>query len=1169
MGGVTSGAGPFRAGVLMAPAPLLCVKIRQGVFSWRRFQGLRGGRFFNIARMGVAFAWGMVFLVSANTLGQTIRINEVVSSNGGGLRDEDGASSDWIELHNPGAGAIDLEGYGLADQFDFEKAWRFGSLPLAGGGYVVVFASGKDRKLVPKLGPELDFARLEGMTLWLVGNDLSGESGEFVEEGRVVQWSSRGGLGIAVRRHQASGGPRVLRDHEIEATVLRFDGPAASLISTEVEGADLVGEDEGALFLVVRTVSPRHTGSPFFFESSGGHRLNVHLPWKDGVIYADFGKVEAHGRMSVAPPPGFLDRWHLVSVIRRATGTMELHIDGHLLAEAELAATMTPGWSGRLGIGAFDFRGEVAEILVLRRAIGAKLQNQIEGNLARRYRLSLQPLHTDFKIKSGGEPIILYDPSGKVVDSIPVTRGSMGRSFGRPEGSFRDIRHFEEPTPGAANQGEGYASAPESPLVVPESGWVDLPVVPRVERVPFNATLRYTLDGREPTERSPVLPADFGLDRSSLPNSRLALIPTNPVRHQNVGGELSMPLDRREAFGWRRPAVLPARAVTLRVRAFVPGALPGKTATRTYFPVEEDRSPHSLPVVALTFPPGDWFDSESGLYLPGNRYDPADWAHAYWGSGNYFLRGRSSERVVEVERFTGLSFQGGASIGMRIQGGGSRAQPMKSLRLVARDSLGPLDWDEGGGPSFRSIQLRNAGQDSVWRPSLIRDWVIQRCAPDSAGVNQQQPVVVYFNGEYWGVHFLQMVATQSNVQSRFGLEGAAIDLIEVDGKARSGSGGAYYELIHLAETGRDAEFLELLNRIDVGSFIDHYATQIYFGNQDWPANNHTMWRVQTDPLPQTPLGVEDGRWRWLTQGTEDGLGLSRKVEEDAVARLLEPGRGDGAVDRRSTALFRYLTRSAPFRFHFLSRMSMLMNGPFRADRVNAIVSESVAAIESEMGGHSKRWRRPISEAAWRDEIERIRVYAKEREAHVRRHLVEAFALRGSHQLSFHVQPPDGGELRMAGLTQGQRPHSWEALPGRYFAGIPLSIEAVAKPGYRFHHWSGSKMSISPKIFVSPLSDQELVAHFIQTVRFTNLRFRGQRLGLVADLFVGGKVAAAQIVIEGSPDLLQWHPINGVRLLPVEIARRESRYVVEFPPRFESDPQMFFRVSVGSHPIASR
>ncbi|MBN1421149.1 MAG: lamin tail domain-containing protein [Planctomycetes bacterium] len=76
---------------------------------------------------------------------QDLAITEFLALNDGGLRDEDGDQSDWIEIQNLGAETVDLDGWVLTDRVDDPWAWRFPSMPLEPGAFVVVFASGKDR----------------------------------------------------------------------------------------------------------------------------------------------------------------------------------------------------------------------------------------------------------------------------------------------------------------------------------------------------------------------------------------------------------------------------------------------------------------------------------------------------------------------------------------------------------------------------------------------------------------------------------------------------------------------------------------------------------------------------------------------------------------------------------------------------------------------------------------------------------------------------------------------------------------------------------------------------------------------------------------------------------------------------------------------------------------
>jgi hypothetical protein len=68
-----------------------------------------------------------------------------MASNRDGLADEDGDRPDWVELFNAGAAPVNLDGWFLTDSVTNLTKWRFPATNLAAGGYLVVFASGKDR----------------------------------------------------------------------------------------------------------------------------------------------------------------------------------------------------------------------------------------------------------------------------------------------------------------------------------------------------------------------------------------------------------------------------------------------------------------------------------------------------------------------------------------------------------------------------------------------------------------------------------------------------------------------------------------------------------------------------------------------------------------------------------------------------------------------------------------------------------------------------------------------------------------------------------------------------------------------------------------------------------------------------------------------------------------
>ena len=87
----------------------------------------------------------LLFLIALPAAGGP-RISEFMASNDSVLADEDGEFSDWVEIHNPGPLPLQLAGYTLTDDPDNLQKWIIPpDVTIAGDGYLLVFASGKDR----------------------------------------------------------------------------------------------------------------------------------------------------------------------------------------------------------------------------------------------------------------------------------------------------------------------------------------------------------------------------------------------------------------------------------------------------------------------------------------------------------------------------------------------------------------------------------------------------------------------------------------------------------------------------------------------------------------------------------------------------------------------------------------------------------------------------------------------------------------------------------------------------------------------------------------------------------------------------------------------------------------------------------------------------------------
>ncbi|MCC6486170.1 MAG: CotH kinase family protein [Candidatus Hydrogenedentes bacterium] len=81
--------------------------------------------------------------------GAPVILNEYLASNSTGLQDEDGKYSDWVELYNATDDPVSLLGWALTDDPLNPNKWLLPDVTIGPGGFLVVFASDKNRTAVP------------------------------------------------------------------------------------------------------------------------------------------------------------------------------------------------------------------------------------------------------------------------------------------------------------------------------------------------------------------------------------------------------------------------------------------------------------------------------------------------------------------------------------------------------------------------------------------------------------------------------------------------------------------------------------------------------------------------------------------------------------------------------------------------------------------------------------------------------------------------------------------------------------------------------------------------------------------------------------------------------------------------------------------------------------
>lgn len=108
-----------------------------------------------------------------------VRINELMPVNETTIADEDGEYADWIELHNSGTASVSLAGWALTDDKGDRAQWIFPATNIPPGGYMLIFASDKNRR-TPGEPLHLNFKlSAEGEYLALIKQDGHTFASEF------------------------------------------------------------------------------------------------------------------------------------------------------------------------------------------------------------------------------------------------------------------------------------------------------------------------------------------------------------------------------------------------------------------------------------------------------------------------------------------------------------------------------------------------------------------------------------------------------------------------------------------------------------------------------------------------------------------------------------------------------------------------------------------------------------------------------------------------------------------------------------------------------------------------------------------------------------------------------------------------------------------------------
>jgi hypothetical protein len=179
-------------------------------------------------------------------------------------------------------------------------------------------------------------------------------------------------------------------------------------------------------------------------------------------------------------------------------------------------------------------------------------------------------------------------------------------------------------------------------------------------------------------------------------------------------------------------------------------------------------------------------------------------------------------------------------------------------------------------------------------------------------------------------------------------------------------------------------------------------------------------------------------------------------------------------DGWSGELLRSLLENEEYRTFFINRFSDHLNTTFQPDRLLEAIDLKQEELAPEMEEFFARWgsNKDGLFENWVAEAEAMREFARQRESFISEQIQDQFALSGTAVLRAEWDELRGSvSVNSIDVTDGDR---WEGI---YFQGVPITITALPKAGYRFSHWEGSDTPL-PQITLELSADMQITPVFV-------------------------------------------------------------------------------------------
>lgn len=651
--------------------------------------------------------------------------------------------------------------------------------------------------------------------------------------------------------------------------------------------------------------------------------------------------------------------------------------------------------------------------------------------------------YTGFSLRAG-ETIYLSDADGNVLDKVKIPNEiDENVAYSRIDG-LNNEWEMTQASPGWENYEslkKEVACLDEEVIFSVNSGFYSEPFYLEMATA-SEYDIFYTVDGSTPTTESMKYKEPIWITDASANTNRYSAIEYISL----------------DADGVYVPAYNVEKGTVVRAIAVDSDGTVSKENCASYFVnFDEKEGFENITTISLVTDPGNLFDYETGIYVPGELWeinmDRAIDASMYWehlAPANYLCKGKGWHREARIQYFDELGklvYDQQIELGMH--GRHSLINNQKSFNLYAMSEVDGKEYLFEGifGQRERTLMLRNGGGKDCYL-SKIRDVLNQDVIRDrNLLVSDFKPCQVFIDGEYWGLYMLQERIAESMVSSHFSVDEDNVIIIK-SGELVAGKDEElelWNDVIEFAKSNDlffEKNYRKMEKMIDIQSCIDFYCFEVYIANCDCFVNNYSMWRVRNTGVGE----YEDGRWRWAVYDTDKSAGCWGAVATADVNSFVE---GNGAHNLMGDEFFLALIRNEEFKQRFVTTFMDMANHNFDSEIILARLDELSGLLGDAMVTSQKRiYSENYTIEDYQEEIEVLKTFFVERYDYISTHL-KTFLLLEGELVPIEVKNSMGGVVKLNTLTLDEG----EEFIGKYYSDYCIDLVAEPQEGYEFAGWN--------------------------------------------------------------------------------------------------------------------